>query len=469
MRDAHPVSWAQRAPFDTLNWLALCWESWLAGRSGLESLLARRDARVKTLVAWARAHSPFYRERYRGVRAGDGGLDVLPPVTRHELMAAFDRWVTDPAITREAVRAFVADRDRVGQPFLGRYAVWTSSGTTGEPGLYVQDAEALAVYDALQSIRFGATALRPNFLLDLLARGGRFAMVAATGGHFAGVASIERLRQLNPLMAGRMRIVSILQPVAALVRELNAFQPGCIATYPTAAALLANEQAEGRLAIRPAAIWTGGEWLSTSTRQHLQTVFGCPVVDDYGASECMTIASDCGHGWLHLNADWVVLEPVDRDYLPVVAGTPSHTVLLTNLANKVQPIIRYDLGDSVTFNPGACACGSALPALRVEGRQDDLLAFPAADGSTVRLLPLALTTVLEEEAEVFEFQLVQSAPERLAVRLIEGERAAWGRAYEALRAYLIQQGLPGVEPILDTQPPARSPISGKVRRVVCAL
>jgi phenylacetate-coenzyme A ligase PaaK-like adenylate-forming protein len=469
MRDASPASWAQRAPFDTLTWLALCWESWLAGRSSLDSVLARRDARLRQMVAWARAHSPFYRECYRGLRPEDGGLAALPPVTRHELMADFDRWVTDPTITRDAVREFIVDRSRVGQPFLGRYAVWTSSGTTGEPGLYLQDAEALAVYDALQAVRFGATALRPNFLLDLLGRGGRFAMVAATGGHFAGVASIERLRQLNPLMADRMRVVSILQPVSALVQELNAFQPGCIATYPTAAALLAHEQAAGRLAIRPAAIWTGGEWLSSGTRLRLQTVFGCPVVDDYGASEFMSIASDCGHGWLHLNADWVVLEPVDRDYRPVVAGTPSHTVLLTNLANKAQPIIRYDLGDSVTFNPGACECGSALPALRVEGRQDDLLAFPAPDGTTVRLLPLALTTVLEEEAEVFEFQLAQSAPERISVRLIEGERAAWGRVYEALRAYLGRQGLPQVEPVLDTDPPVRSAISGKVRRVVCAL
>jgi phenylacetate-coenzyme A ligase PaaK-like adenylate-forming protein len=421
------------------------------------------------MTAWARAHSPFYRERYRGLRSEDGGLAMLPPVTRHELMADFDRWVTDPAITRDTVHEFIADRSRVGQPFLGRYAVWTSSGTTGEPGLYVQDAQALAVYDALQAVRFGATALRPNFLLDLLGRGGRYAMVAATGGHFAGVASIERLRQLNPLTASRIRVVSILQPVSALVQELNAFQPGCIATYPTAAALLAQEQAEGRLAISPAAIWTGGEWLSTSTRLRLETVFGCPVVDDYGASECMSIASDCGHGWLHLNADWVVLEPVDRDYRPVVPGTPSHTVLLTNLANKVQPIIRYDLGDSVTFSPGPCDCGSALPALRVEGRQDDLLAFPAQDGTTVRLLPLALTTVLEEEAEVFDFQLVQSAPERIAVRLKEGERTAWTRVYDALHAYLGRQGLPRVEPTLDPDPPARSPISGKVRRVVCAL
>jgi phenylacetate-coenzyme A ligase PaaK-like adenylate-forming protein len=143
--------------------------------------------------------------------------------------------------------------------------------------------------------------------------------------------------------------------------------------------------------------------------------------------------------------------------------------LLTNLANKTQPIIRYDLGDSVTFKLGLCECGSALPALRVEGRHDDLLAFPSSGGATVRLLPLALTTILEEEAEVFEFQLVQNAPDVLLVRLEEGERAAWGRAYEALRAYLRQHGLPHVQPVLDTERPVRSPVSGKVRRVICSL
>ena len=37
---------------------------------------------------------------------------------------------------------------------------------------------------------------------------------------------------------------------------------------------------------------------------------------------------------------------------------PSHTVLITNLANWVQPIIRYNLGDSITAISGPCSCGS---------------------------------------------------------------------------------------------------------------
>lgn len=85
------------------------------------------------------------------------------------------------------------------------------------------------------------------------------------------------------------------------------------------------------------------------------------------------MAVDCDHGWLHVNSDWVVLEPVDADHAPTPPGIASHTVLLTNLANRVQPLIRCDLGDSVLARPDPCPCGSPFPAIRVQGRRDDVL------------------------------------------------------------------------------------------------
>lgn len=85
------------------------------------------------------------------------------------------------------------------------------------------------------------------------------------------------------------------------------------------------------------------------------------------------MAYDCEEGWLHVNNDWVILEPVDADYDPTPPGEPSHTVRLTNLANQVQPIIRHDLGDTVVARPGPCPCGNPLLAIRVQGRRDDVL------------------------------------------------------------------------------------------------
>src|SRR4029434_4157611 len=143
----------------------------------------------------------------------------------------------------------------------------------------------------------------------------------------------------------------------------NRYKPAFIASYPTVLALLAAEQMAGRLRVTPAVIWSGGEHLSPATWRTIERAFACPVINEYGTSECLTIAHGCSEGWLHVDADWVVLEPVDRSYRPVAPGTLSDTALLTNLANRAQPLIRYDLGDRVLTKPDPCRCGSELPAI----------------------------------------------------------------------------------------------------------
>jgi phenylacetate-coenzyme A ligase PaaK-like adenylate-forming protein len=236
--------------------------------------------------------------------------------------------------------------------------------------------------------------------------------------------------------------------------------------------MLASEQRERRLRISPACVWAGGEYLSTASHAAIERAFGAVLINEYGASECLSIAHSCSRGQLHVNADWVVLEPVDRDYQPSPPGVPSHTVLMTNLANRVQPIIRYDLGDSVTVSAQPCACGSHFPTIRVEGRRDDVLAMRAKDGSLVRLSPLALTTVVEESIPHHRFQLVQTAPDGIDVRLdsidAEERSAEWQAAETALRDYLVQQSLDNVRLHLAAQTPVPDTRSGKFREVLAS-
>ena len=82
----------------------------------------------------------------------------------------------------------------------------------------------------------------------------------------------------------------------------------------------------------------------------------------------------------------------------------------------MQPLIRYDLGDRVTVRPGGCACGSCLPVIEVQGRCEDTLHLGAARSGPVSVLPLALSTMLEEGAGLFDFQLVQVGPCELLLR-----------------------------------------------------
>jgi putative adenylate-forming enzyme len=439
----------------------------MAGRQAIE---ARAAARTADLIAYARRHSPFYRDAWRDLPPGTPALSSLPIVTKRALMARFDDWVTDRRVDRRGVAAFIADRSHIGDRYLGRYVVWRSSGSTGEPGIYVQDDGALAVYDAMLAQQLQAPPLAGRYAYGFFANGGRAALIAATGDHFASIASWQRVCRGGPWP--NARAFSVMEPLPDLVAALNAYQPAFLASYPTTLALLAAEQREGRLRIAPAIVWSGGECLLPSAAKAIRHAFRSILVNEYGASECMSIAFSCGAGWLHVNADWVVLEPIDREGRPVPAGETSHSVLLTNLANRVQPIIRYDLGDSIVANPKPCTCGSPLPAIRTEGRRDDVLTLRARDGSVVRLPPLALTTVVEDAIACHRFQLVQTAPDRIAVRLgIEdsgARKAEWNAAAKSLRAYLAHQALDNVEICLDAQPPVPDPRSGKLREVIAA-
>ncbi|MBS0442173.1 MAG: phenylacetate--CoA ligase family protein [Proteobacteria bacterium] len=439
----------------------------LALSHGTLALLAQRQRERLAALLHAAQAAPFWRERLRGHQPDDG-LAGLPPVNKAELMAQFDRWAGDAAIRREPVQAFAADPANIGQPFAGRFIVWESSGSSGEPGLFVQDGAAMAVYDALEGLR--RPPLQPlRRWLDPCCLAERIAFVGATSGHFASTVTLRRLERLQPGFAQRACAHDFLQPLPSLVAALNAQSPSVLATYPSAALLLAGEARAGRLRVALAEVWTGGETLGPAARAEIEAAFGCPLANSYGASEFLALASECAHGALHLNADWVLLEPVDAAGRPVPPGSCGEKVWLTNLANHVQPLIRYELGDRVTLQAEPCACGSPLPVISVQGRSDDVLELRGARGERVRLLPLALTTILEEHGRVFDFQLVQTGA--AALRLDLGavhDAAATAAAREALRAWLGAQGLAAVRVSTRRVETWHSGRSGKRRRVVAA-
>ena len=455
--------------FDASHWGRAAGDVWSGTWLDGEAIAQRAQQRLVALLRFARAHVPLYRRLHRDLApASQLSLADLPVLRKSQLMADLPASLAAGDLSRAAVDAFLADPARIGAPLAGRYAVWTSSGSTGEPGIFVHDGDALAVYDALELMRFRSLSVAPLPAGPFLASE-RYAMVAAIEGHFAGIATVERLRRTFPLLAPFVRAFTLLQPLPSLVEQLNAYRPTLLAAYPTVAELLADEQQAGRLRLSLDELWCGGESLSAATRARVARVFGCRVREAYGASEFLSIAWPCRHDRLHVNADWVLLEGVDACGRLVPPGEPSHTTLLTNLANRTQPLIRYDLGDSITVLPGQCPCGCAMPAIEVQGRCDDVLSVAGPYGAAVKLMPLALATVLEDDALVNDFQLLQTGQRRLLLRLGRAERARSDAACAALRAYLRRLDLPGVRVALDPAPPRREPASGKLRRVVNAV
>jgi phenylacetate-coenzyme A ligase PaaK-like adenylate-forming protein len=438
-----------------------------SGGPGL--VAARQSTRLAAIVAFARAHSPYYRELYKALGPVVTDVRELPVTTKPGLIAHFDSWVTDAAATKLDLDMFVADVRRVGDLFLGRYVVWTTSGTTGQPGTFLHDAGAMSAYGALAVRRSGGLLAWLRHFMAVLRRGVRFAVVVATGGHFAAAAGTALAQKSIAWPGFQYEAFSVLDPLPKLVHDLNAFHPTDLMGYPSALALLAQEQRAGRLAIHPLSITSGSEGLEPAVRRSIAEAFGCPVRDLYGASEFPAIAFECLHERLHVNADWVILEPVDDQYRSVPAGVPSRTALVTNLANRVAPILRYDLGDSITLGTEPCSCGSRLPTIRVEGRRDDILFLKAPAGSVVAVLPLALETVIEETPGVKTYQAVQTGPAELEIRLAvnpdRGEREVWAAVARRVQAFLASQDLSEVSVKRDPTPPERNPRSGKLRRV----
>jgi phenylacetate-CoA ligase len=461
-------------PMNPWLWTQTLGETLAAGFDPIGVAGMQRDARLARLIEVARADSPFYRERC-GVSGSALHLADIEPVEKAELMRRFDDWACDRRISRASIDAFLSDSENLANAYLGQYLVWTSSGTSGEPGIFVQDAQSLAVFDALDTLRLHG--LGPGQApLALWGAGRRFAFVAATGGHFAGVASIERLRRIAAAtlpalqwLAPVVRTFSVQQSLAELGRELQAFAPTVLITYPSCADALAQAQADGALQLPLAEVWVGGEQLSSEQRTRIRAGFGCALRNNYGASEFYAMAWECPQGHLHLNHDWLILEPVDRQLRPVPMGEPSHSVLLTNLANRTQPLLRYRLGDSVRFVAEACPCGSAFPVIEVQGRADHTLVLRDARKREVKLLPLALTTVIEEGARVTQFQLLCTGPNALELRFeaaVREPQAAFARARLALAAFLAAQGLADVRITHSRLAPLRHARSGKLSRIL---
>ena len=442
---------------------------WRASRGDVADIERRQQRRLDALVDCARTRSPYYRAALRGLPAsGPVRLVDLPSVTKTELMLRFDDWVTDPAVTRAGVQEFLGDPTRVGESFLGRYLVTTTSGSTGSPAIVLFDAQARRVAIAISAVR-GVASVPWGQWRRVARLGGRQVAIFATGGHFLAETFLLHRLRARPIRRRFARLLSVTTPLDELVDELNAFRPAFLGSYPSVLDLLAREQEAGRLAIAPAVVTSGGEHLSALVQARLMCEWDCQVWDSYNATEAMPLTIPCVLGRFHVNADWMILEPVDADRRPVPPGTPSTTTLVTNLANHLQPIIRYELGDSITLSAQRCRCGSPLPVVTVVGRLNDLLRFTGPDGAGVDIPPLAVGSVVEETVGVRRFQALQTGPTALTLRL-ETESGAdpdriWADTSHRLRAYLARQGLTNVALVRDPCAPQPEPHSGKLRQV----
>jgi phenylacetate-CoA ligase len=397
-----------------------------------ERLEAFQQERLDDLVRHAVARSRYYRERIARP-AGPVALADLPTMDKAQMMESFDSIVCDPRLRRDELLAWVERLER-DELWANRYRVMATSGSSGRKGLFAYDARGWAAVGGMfmrQSERFG---LRPR-----LPRRRRMAIV--TGSSFSHMSS----QGGATLRVGIHRTLSLpmSMPLDRLVAALNDFRPEFMNVYPSIAARLAEEQEAGRLRLSLAGMSTSSELRTAALTRRLVDAFGVHPFDLYATTEGVWAAECERHDGLHLFEDTCLVENVDADGRPVPPGEPGAKILVTNLENRVQPIIRLEVSDVVEIDPEPCPCGRTLRRLRaIDGRSDDVVELPGRSGRRVKVLPIEFGLVARDRA-VREFQVIQrgDALRVLVVPANGADPALDARVARALAARLGEMGV----------------------------
>jgi phenylacetate-CoA ligase len=124
---------------------------------------------------------------------------------------------------------------------------------------------------------------------------------------------------------------------------------------------------------------------------------------------------------MHMLDDLFIAEIVDDSFRPVAPNVLGARLLLTNLYNYTQPLIRYDVSDMLALSPVPCACGRPFPLISaMAGRSEECLRLAAPDGREVVANPLILSAAIESFEEVVEFQL-HCTPGFIRARIVPGK------------------------------------------------
>ena len=371
-------------------------------RWSADRLREERTKRLRELVAIAKERSPWHRERLRDVDEHTLDEDVLrelPMMGKAQMMENFDRIVTDPRVTLAAANAHIANL-QTDDYFCGDLHAVASGGSSGVRGVFVWD------WEGWTSVRL--VALRQQLADRLsdpeLASKPPVAMVVTANNatHFTTASAETFATDAVPI-----HHVPIGLPLAEIVAALNEADGDGLATYPSMLAALVGEARVGRLRIRPRRIVTMAEPLFNEIREAAEQMWEAPVANMWGTSEAGVVGIGCFRGpGMHLADDLLVLEAVDSNDRPVPPGALSAKVFVTNLANTLQPLIRYEITDQVVMLDEPCPCGSAHRLVAdIQGRLDDEFTY----NGSIRVHPHVFRSALVCQPGLIEYQVHQTA------------------------------------------------------------
>ena len=363
-------------PTDAPSWFEEAGASFVAGMPAhferltwsAERLRDHQEQQLRRLLAAAMSGSAFHRRRLSGVDADTFTLDdlaSLPVMTKSEMMSSFDEVVTDPRLRRDSVEAHVRTAGAEPVTLEGGFLPLASGGSSGERGIFVYDQAATVTYVSsfvrTGMARFAALVGWPPPMRVSIAIVGAPAAIHATS------ATPHLMSAFADLTFAPATL-----PFDEIVERVAAARPVMLAGYPSMIAELADAQAAGRLAIEPLTISPSSEQLTTELAARITEGFGVAPSSGFGTSEGLQGNAPAGSDEFTFASDCVIMEFVDERERPVPVGTTADHVLITNLYNPLQPLIRYRLDDRMTPLPAAPDHGhQRATARRPHGQRGD--------------------------------------------------------------------------------------------------
>jgi len=384
--------------------------NWCRYHASPERLRKDQEAKLRKLLNYAKGHSEFYKNRLAGLEVRTlEDLKGLPVINKQIMMDHFDELNTCGLKLAEVMREALEKerrKDYYGY-YQGRYVIGLSSGTSGNKGIYVTPKALTQRLPAVFLARSGISLKHFPFRILILLR------VFSQG--FADIHS--------PLI--RLKYLSTMEPVQRILQAINEARINILVAPPSLLRLLipCRDQIDAPLDL----IISCAEVLEEEEKARLKAVFGVPVVEIYQASEG-PIASPCRCGNLHINEDLVLVELLDQQGDPVEKpGQRAERMLVTNLVNTVQPLIRYEMNDLVELG-GPCPCGSAFRVIhKVFGRNDDVLFLKRNDQTLQHVFPdMMARWIITTSDNIREFKVIQRSSSSIEVilDLLDPSRAA---------------------------------------------
>jgi len=430
-----------------------------AGNSRPEALKKLQEKRFRRIFKHVLVHSPFYKKLYgqNGINLANADkirLENLPVTDKKMMMENFDAFVCDKNLKLKEIERFLSDKSNLGKKFKNKHTVFYTSGTTGLKGVFACGPNDWATVMAMNMTRVIKARLNPF-------RKTKMVFIGATDGLYAAVTIAEDA----PRILFDVKTIYINDPTEKLRKEMENFKPELLTGYSSSIYLLALEQLAGRLNIGPKKIVCSGDTLTEQMRETIRKAFSIYPVNFYAASEsmCMAVREEESQTF-DLFTDWHCFELLDRNLRPVASGQPGN-LILTNLYNYAQPLIRYRMNDQLA--PDYQVRANPFPKIKtIAGRQENFLWFQK--GETAEFIhPMAIDF---SAPGLLKYQAIQEAKNSLLIKIVlkdedpESIKSVSGR----MKEILAEKGLDNIvnfriQPVPDIPV---DPKTGKFRHII---